>query len=198
MGHNEVLFDRLIADALASGACRAVVISARAVRTDLSFRTMCASNACGMYGKCWTCPPDIGEAEELIASLSRYEYVLVYQFIGTLEDSYDYEGMIEAKRTHFGISKNLSRCICDLPIRSLHLGAGGCGMCPTCAKREGKPCRTPSLALASLEAYCIHVSELAKAAGMRYTNGENTVTYFGAVFFSANDAGSDAERTECK
>jgi hypothetical protein len=36
----------------------------------------------------------------------------------------------------------------------------------------------------SLEAYGINVSELAKAAGMNYINGQNTVTYFGAVLFS--------------
>ena len=38
----------------------------------------------------------------------------------------------------------------------------------------------------SLEAYGIHVSKLAETAGMKYINGQNTVTYFGAVLFSLN------------
>ena len=38
--------------------------------------------------------------------------------------------------------------------------------------------------MASLEAYGIHVSKLAKAADMKYINGQNTVTYFGGVLFS--------------
>jgi hypothetical protein len=38
----------------------------------------------------------------------------------------------------------------------------------------------------SLEAYGINVSELAKSAGMKYINGQDTVTYFGAVLFSVN------------
>ena len=37
--------------------------------------------------------------------------------------------------------------------------------------------------MASLEAYGVNVSELASASGMKYINGQNTVTYFGAVFF---------------
>ena len=57
-------------------------------------------------------------------------------------------------------------------------------MCPVCAKREDKPCRFPGKALASLEAYCISVSDLAASCGMKYINGQNTVTYFGAVMFN--------------
>ena len=41
----------------------------------------------------------------------------------------------------------------------------------------------PALAMSSLEAYGIDVAQLAKQAGMKYINGVNTVTYFGAVFF---------------
>lgn len=43
--------------------------------------------------------------------------------------------------------------------------------------------RFPDRAMSSLEAYGVNVSELAVQCGMRYINGENTVTYFGAVFF---------------
>ena len=43
---------------------------------------------------------------------------------------------------------------------------------------------SPDRALASLEAYGVNVSALARACGMKYTNGQNTVTYFGALFFT--------------
>ena len=73
----------------------------------------------------------------------------------------------------------------DLNItKVLHLGAGGCGVCESCAKKTNEPCRFPEKAMPSLEAYGINVSELAKASGMNYINGQNTVTYFGAVLFS--------------
>ncbi len=67
--------------------------------------------------------------------------------------------------------------------RTLYLGAGGCPVCPVCAKRTDEPCRHPELAVSSLEAYGVDVAAMAEEAGMRYINGENTVTYFGAVLF---------------
>ena len=68
----------------------------------------------------------------------------------------------------------------DLP--GVHAAFRGCRVCPVCGKRTGEPCRHPQQAISSLEAYGVNVSLLAQAAGMRYTNGQNTVTYFGAVF----------------
>ena len=41
----------------------------------------------------------------------------------------------------------------------------------------------PEEAVASLETYGGNVSKLAPAAGMKYINGKDTVTYFGAVLF---------------
>ncbi len=38
-------------------------------------------------------------------------------------------------------------------------------------------------AVASLATYGVNVSKLAPAAGMKYINGKDTVTYFGAVLF---------------
>lgn len=66
----------------------------------------------------------------------------------------------------------------------LHLGAGGCKVCPTCAKREGQPCRYPENAMPSLESCGVNVYNTAKAAGLKYINGQNTVTYFGMVLWN--------------
>ena len=68
-------------------------------------------------------------------------------------------------------------------VRSLFLCAGGCRICEVCAKKTGEPCRHPELAMPSLEAYGVNVSKLATAAGMKYINGQNTVTYFSGVLF---------------
>lgn len=46
-----------------------------------------------------------------------------------------------------------------------------------------EPCRFPDRAMASLEAYGVAVSELAEACGMKYINGQSTVTYFGAFLY---------------
>ena len=181
---NKEPFELLISDVLSLGATRAAVIDVDAVETDAAFREMCERNACGVYGKCWTCPPDCGEIGELMEKIRGYDRVLVYQTVGELEDSYDFEGMQEAGSKHNVLAQRLRVEINKRDINSpLHLGAGGCRVCPVCAKRTDEPCRFPELAMASLEAHGINVSKLASAAGMKYINGQNTVTYFGAVFF---------------
>lgn len=178
------IFDKLIAAALENGAYRANIIKADLLVTDRAFRDMCASNACGMYGKCYMCPPDVGDIDTLMAKVKDYDYALVYQTVTSLEDSYDYDGMIEARKSATSLAKILRNAFSELfPADALHLSVGGCGICPTCAKHTGEPCRFPDLALPSLESYGINVSALAKVANMEYTNGKDTVTYFGAVLF---------------
>lgn len=178
------VFDKLIAAALEKGAYRANIIKADLIITDRIFRDMCASNACGMYGKCYMCPPDIGDIDTLMAEVKKYDCALVYQTVSALEDSYDYEGMIEAKKSAAMLATKLRKTFGELcRADSLHLGAGGCGICSVCAKRTGEPCRFPDLALPSLEGYGINVSALAKTADMKYINGQDTVTYFGAILF---------------
>ena len=175
----------MIAEALSLGAFKANVIEAKGIKTDRVFRDMCASNSCGMYGKCYMCPPDVGDIDKLMAEIGDYDYSIVYQTVTELEDSFDFEGMIEAKKKSYPLAQSLRKVFVDMNVtKVLHLGAGGCGVCKTCAKRTGEPCRFPKKAMPSLEAYGINVSELAKASDMKYINGQNTVTYFGAVLFS--------------
>lgn len=167
------------------GAFKANVIDVKDVVFDRVFRDICASNACGMYGKCWTCPPDVGEIDDLIANAKGFSHILVYQTVSELEDSYDFEGMIVAGEKHNRLAQELRKAFPQNECsKVLHLGTGGCRLCPVCAKRSNEPCRFPTLAMRSLEAYGIHVSKLAESAGMKYINGQDTVTYFGAVLFS--------------
>ena len=179
------VFKTLISETLTLGATKVNVIEAGKIETARSFRDMCAANACGMYGKSHMCPPDVGDIEVLMAEVGKYDYALVYQTVSELEDSYDYEGMVAARKRMCPLAQSLREVFADAGIsRVLHLGAGGCGVCEVCAKQIGEPCRFPEKAMPSLEAYGINVSALAKAADMKYVNGQNTVTYFGAVLFS--------------
>ena len=179
------IFDTLTERAIELGAHKASVISAGEITLDRAFRDMCASNACGVYGKCYMCPPDVGDIDELMAEVANYEYALVYQTVSELEDSFDFEGMVEAKKRTYPLAQSMREIFKNCGIKKvLHLGAGGCGVCKSCAKQTGEPCRFPEKAMPSLEAYGVNVSALAKSAGMKYINGQNTVTYFGAVLFS--------------
>lgn len=177
--------DSLIEKLPAMGAHKAAVVSVADISFDRSFRSLCESNACGNYGQCWTCPPDAGDIDTLIARAKTYDKALVYQTVSPLEDSYDYEGMMEAGRRTSELSLRIAALTASIPLKKqLHLGAGGCRVCPVCAKRTGEPCRHPDRAMASLETYGIAVSRLAALCGMRYINGPNTVTYFGALFYT--------------
>ena len=181
----EKRFENMIEKALAAGASGADVIKTEEIVTDAAFRDICATNQCGVYGKCWMCPPDVGDIGELTKVVRSYRYALVYQKVYPLEDSFDIEGMQSAKNDFSKLIQTMRRSFPDPEV--LHLGAGGCGVCEICAKREDLPCRFPDLAVASLEGYGINVSKLAASAGMKYINGQDTVTYFGAVLFSEPD-----------
>ena len=70
------------------GAYKAGVVDLQDVRFDRAFRAMCETNACGNYGKCWMCPPDAGDIDALMNEAQSYQKALVYQTVGTLEDSF--------------------------------------------------------------------------------------------------------------
>lgn len=185
MENKDTLFEALKAAPIALGAYKTGIIDAREISLDRAFRAMCETNSCGMYGRCWMCPPDVGDIDVLISEVAKYDYALVYQTVTSLEDSFDFEGMIEAKKRTYPIAQKLRDVFRECGIeRVLHLGAGGCGVCETCSRRTNEPCRYPERAMPSLEAYGVNVSRLADVAGMRYINGQDTVTYFGAVLFS--------------
>ncbi|MPM72103.1 hypothetical protein SDC9_119076 [bioreactor metagenome] len=69
--------------------------------------------------------------------------------------------------------------------KSMVLGAGSCGVCPSCTKPDGEPCRYPDLAVTSMETCGVDVSTLARTCGLKYINGKDTVTYFGILLYDA-------------
>lgn len=174
---------KLIDMAYRAGINQAVIIPADAIVLNAAFRDTCQANACGKYGRCWMCPPDIGDIETLMSAVRHFQYGLLYQTIGILEDSYDVEGMDEAAKAHVHAGLDLDELLSvSLPER-LHLSCGGCRICDRCSKADGLPCRFPELALSSMEAYGIDVYNTCKSTPLKYINGQNTVTYFGIVLF---------------
>lgn len=169
--------------ALDAGALKATVIDASSIVLSSTFRDICKSNGCGMYGRCWMCPPDIGDIEALMAEVRKYKYGLLYQTISDIEDSFDIEGMQEAGKRHVMLSQRLEAFLMLQLDKHLHLSCGGCRVCERCAKMDGLPCRDPERAMSSMEAYGIDVYNTCKPTDLKYINGQNTVTYFGIVLF---------------
>ncbi len=164
------------------GASSVAEIAVSDMVFEPSFRSLCESNACGKYGKYWSCPPLAGEAEVLIERAKGYERAIVYQSISTLEDSFDIEGMQAASKHHLELSMQVSELAKKETFATfLNLSCGGCAVCKRCAALDDKPCHFPQKRLDSVDAYCVHVSKLAKTCHMNYINGQNTVTYFSAL-----------------
>lgn len=181
------MISAIIQAALDCGADGAQYLPGSAVITDPAFRKICEGNACGKFDKCYMCPPDIGSADALMAQIHSYPHAVLYQTIGKLEDSFDFEGMMEAGRSHNLCSQRIRRTIMEMLPHHLHLTGGGCHLCVRCGKLDGIPCRHPNEALPSLEGYGIDVYRTAQSTSLRYINGENTVTYFGIILFSEDE-----------
>lgn len=183
-----IVYQKMIRAALTAGAAKAVVIPGEKIVVSEEFRCACEANVCGNYGRCWMCPPDVGDIRQLIQRVKSYPRALIYQNIYKLEDSFDIEGMSRSARLHAGLSRDIEHALSPLlPPGYLHLICGGCQFCQTCAKAESLPCRAPKQARASLESYGIDVYHTVEGTGLKYINGAGTVTYFSMILFRGGD-----------
>lgn len=174
----------LLEKVLECGATKAAIIRESDIVTNIAFFDICKSNSCGMYGRCYMCPPATGDPNALIEKVHSYTTGVLFQLIGEIEDSYDIEGMGEVGARHADISLKVKRELEKLlPADSWYLSAGGCHLCEECAIRTGEPCRRPDDAMIGMEGACIDVYNTTKNTELKYINGQNTVTYFGLVLF---------------
>ena len=168
------------------GAAKAEEIPISKLVLMPELREFCRQNACGEYGRNYTCPPHIGEIDDLIKKIKGFEKAVMWQNIYPLEDSFDFDGMMDAKRNHDTMTYKIADEVYQVlgMQNALVLGAGGCTLCEECAAKTNAPCPSPDKALSSLEAFGINVSKIEEISSMKYINGENTVTYFSGVFFA--------------
>ena len=134
----------LIDIALDAGAKKATVIDAKNVVLSATFRDICASNGCGKYGRCWMCPPDIGEIETLMAEVRKYKHGLLYQTIADIEDSFDIEGMQEAGQAHAWLSQRIEAFLMPV-LKSICISPAAAAACANAAPRwMASPAANPS------------------------------------------------------
>lgn len=141
---------------------------------------LCAMNSCGKYNTSWGCPPKCGDIDTLREKLGQFHDGIAFQYIGSLEDSFDYDNMVASGKAFEDITVKIKKRLRMLDIPALVLGAGGCSICGQCTCPDA-PCRFPDLCSIPMEGLGINVSELCALAGLKYMNGVNTVTYTGMV-----------------
>lgn len=168
--------------ALRLGATRAAIIKVADIQFSESFRHQCGMNTCGKFGTNWMCPPAVGPFEDLKKQVLAFEKGLVIQTVYQLEDSFDYEGMMNALNIHDDVFRRIlhevKNILGDLPL--LPLNAGVCRFCEKCTYPD-KDCIFPDEALASVEAFGIDVTALVTACSMPYNNGQASVSYVGMI-----------------
>ena len=168
---------------LETGFSEAGMLEKNSVRYYPEVRKMCEDNVCRGYGASWACPPAVGTLDECRARIDRFDSMILFSKKYDLEDSFDFEGMQHGMKDFKKMLDSLNANLKNAQPEYLLLGNEGCGRCRQCTYPD-QPCRFPELLYHSIEGYGFIVSELAKSAGIRYTNGANTVTFFGAVLWN--------------
>jgi predicted metal-binding protein len=140
---------------------------------------------CGNYGKSWTCPPAIDSIEKLQSRLSVFDHCSIFTKVYSLENSFDWQGMMTGVRDFQSRIQTLKKQIQNKVSQSsfLFLGAGACQSCHICTYPQEKPCRNPEDALFSIESFGIDAVKMMRDSGLKYNNGPNTVTYIGVLFY---------------
>ena len=145
-------------------------------------RRLCRDNACRGYGATWACPPAAGSLEECRARCLSFRRIMVFNTRAPLEDSFDIDGMRAAMRSFKDVCDRLDTLVRPRLPRFLLLSNEGCFRCGKCTY-PAAPCRFPDRLHPAIEGYGILVGQLAKAAGLSYSGGPDTVVYFGGLLF---------------
>ncbi len=168
--------DKIIERAKKHGFSQASPLNCRTIELKPEVRQMCEANACHMYGRCWSCPPGCGSLADCREKIARYQYGLLVQTTGRLEDELDGETMMETEalhKKHFYAFERILRA--EYPDM-LAIGAGCCTKCKTCTYPD-EPCRFPKEAFSSMEAYGMVVTQICQDNGLSYYYGPCTITY---------------------
>lgn len=156
------------------------MLNVPALEFNPAVREMCSAGRCGMYGKCWTCPPGCGTLEEISAKVSAYHRGVLLQTTAELEDDFDVEAMMEAEKLQKARFLELVSRLRETYPSCLPMSSGACTVCPSCTYPD-QPCRFPHLAIPSMESCGLVVSKTCEDSGMRYYYGPRTITYSACV-----------------
>ena len=139
-------------------------------------RDMCNPEQCRSYNKSWSCPPACASLEEMRERVKAYKTGILVQTVGDLEDSMDWDGIMEAGAQHkenFGkMRKELSKKFPSI----LALGAGECKVCEACTYPDS-PCRYPEKMEISMEACGLFVSKVCTDNNLKYNHGPDTIAF---------------------
>ncbi|MDR0489663.1 MAG: DUF2284 domain-containing protein [Oscillospiraceae bacterium] len=169
-------YETLSAQAIECGFTHCAPLTVSTLEFMQDVRDMCNEKQCDRYGKSWSCPPACPSLEEMRENVLSYSGGILVQTVGDLEDSYDWEGIMDAGKRHkenFGRMREALESG-DQPI--LAMGAGACNLCQSCTYPDA-PCRFPDKMAASMEASGLFVSKVCTDNGLNYNYGPNKIAF---------------------
>ena len=139
-------------------------------------RDMCNADQCDSFNKSWSCPPACVTLEDVRKLVKGYSFGLLVQTVGEIEDSYDWEGIMEAgalQKANFAkLWDELEKEYGDV----LAMGTGSCKLCESCTYPD-EPCRFPDRMEVSMEACGLFVSKVCTDNSLAYNYGQNKIAF---------------------
>lgn len=169
-------------DLKATGIYEYGLIATAEIPFEQEIQKICQDNVCRLYGTSWACPPAVGSVDECRMRCLAYQRAMVFNAVYPLEDSFDYEGMLQGHGAFKQLCDQLYALVKPQLHKFLLLSNEGCRRCQHCTYPTA-PCRNPELLFPSLEGFGIHVAKLAANANLKYINGVHTVSYFGMLLY---------------
>jgi len=139
-------------------------------------RDMCNPEQCRNYNKSWSCPPACAPLDEIRERVKGYTNGIIVQTVGDLEDSLDWDGIMETGARH---KENFSKMREDLNKKDpsiIAMGAGECKLCDKCTYPD-EPCRHPDKKEVSMEASGLFVSKVCTDNNLKYNYGPEHIAF---------------------
>ena len=169
-------YEKLSAKAMECGFTHCAPLDVSTLDFMQDVRDMCNGKQCNKYGKSWSCPPACGTLEEMRERVKAYSGGILVQTVGELEDSYDWEGIMETGKRHKENFTLMHDALASEKLSVLAMGAGACMLCETCTYPDA-PCRFPDRMAASMEASGLFVSKVCTDNGLQYNYGPNKIAF---------------------
>jgi len=169
-------FEKLMGIAKESGFSHCAPLDVSTLEFLQEVRDMCNAKQCDRYNTSWSCPPACPSLEEMRERVLSFSGGVLVQTVGELEDSYDWEGIMEAGARHKENFGQMWDKLAESYRSILAMGAGACNLCPKCTYPDA-PCRFPDKLSASMEACGLFVSKVCTDNGLAYNYGQDKMAF---------------------
>ena len=169
-------YDKLVQTAKECGFTHYAPLDVSTLDFKQEIRDMCNPEQCNNYDKSWSCPPACLSLEEIRKLVKSYSAGILVQTVGELEDSLDWDGIMETGARHkdnFGRMKSLLN---EKHPSLFAMGAGECKVCDVCTYPDS-PCRFPDKMEISMEACGLFVSKVCTDNDLKYNYGSEAIAF---------------------